>query len=47
MSKSYRVIDSRVNATHSTGHGLFFALALCRDLNRRGMCPGRYIVRAD
>ena len=42
--KSFNVIDSLLNITHSTGHKLFFALSLCRDLNERAGSPGRYRV---
>jgi len=42
--KTFNVIDSLLNITHSTGHRLFFALRLCRDLNERSGSPGRYRV---
>jgi len=43
--KTFSVIDSLLNVTHSTGHKLFFALSLCRDLNERAGFPGRYVVQ--
>lgn len=45
--KRYKVVDTRMNAPHSGDHSLFFALALCRDLNRRNASPGRYAVRVQ
>ena len=41
----YEVYDTQLGVRCRCGCTLWGALSLCRHLNTRGRCPGRYAVR--
>jgi hypothetical protein len=42
---SYEVYDTRLGVLCRCMGSLWGALSLCRHLNTKGKCPGRYAVR--